>query len=261
MTNKKTVHRLSTVDNAISLLTLFLKYNAVGLMDIERELGISKTAAFRLAATLTDRGFLVKNAKSKQYYPGPILFQLVQKFQVNDIAAVAQPFIQELAQLTNETIYLSIRTGNKYIFLTGIDSTHPVKVSSPFGDEIDLFVGAAGKLHMAFMSPVDLDTYYKRIDINPSQHSFFADQAKLRSELASIRESGYCTSLGEAYPDSGAIVAPIWGFAQEPIAGLGLLLPMSRLQMDQVDDLIALVKEYARKISIEYKKKQEATTL
>ena len=61
MERNKTVHRLSTVDKAISLLSLFLKYDTVGLVEIEQELAISKTAAFRLASTLTDRGFLVKN--------------------------------------------------------------------------------------------------------------------------------------------------------------------------------------------------------
>lgn len=116
MSSKQTTQRLSTVDNAMSLLALFLKYESLGLIDIERETGVSKTAAFRLATTMADRGFLVKDVKTKQYHLGPILFQLVYKLQVNDIVAISEPFIQELANLTNESVYLSIRSGYSYIF-------------------------------------------------------------------------------------------------------------------------------------------------
>ena len=256
MDTKKTIHRSSTVDNAISILSLFLKYDSIGLMDMERELGISKTAAFRLAATMTDRGFLVKNPKSKQYYPGPILFQLVQKFQVNDITTISQPYIQELAERTNESIYLSIRTGNSYIFLTGIDSIYPVKVTIPFGDEIDLTIGAAGKLHMAYMSNADMETYIKRTGFEKNSP---VDFENLEEDLARIRSLGYSTSFGEAFPDSGGVVAPIWGLGEEPTAALGLFLPMSRLSDDKKDELVKLVVDFADNISAEFKRRQETT--
>ena len=69
MVTNKSSHRLSTVDNAISLLSLFLKYDSLSLVDMEQELQVSKTAAFRLAVTLADRGFLVKDIKTKRYNP------------------------------------------------------------------------------------------------------------------------------------------------------------------------------------------------
>lgn len=261
MDTKKTIHRLSTVDNAISLLTLFLKYESIGLMDVERELGISKTAAFRLAVTMADRGFLVKNAKTKQYYPGPILFQLVRKFQVNDIIMVSNPYIQELANLTGETVYLSIRSGNKYMFLTGIDSIHPVKVTSPFGDEIDLYLGAAGKVHMAFMSSADIETYFKRTESPYFTSNEKTDFNQLLKELAQIREAGYSISLGEAVAESGGIVAPIWGQGEEPAAALGVFLPMTRLTPEKQQEFIKLVMDYANRISAEFINKQESSTL
>lgn len=260
MDTKKTIHRLSTVDNAISLLTLFLKYESIGLMDVERELGISKTAAFRLAVTLSDRGFLVKNAKTKQYVPGPILFQLVRKFQVNDIITISNPYIQELANLTSETVYLSIRSGNKYMFLTGIDSIFPVKVSSHFGDEIDLYMGAAGKLHMAFMSSADIETYFKRTDSDYFTSNDTADSKQLLEELATIQEAGYSTSLGEAYADSGGIVAPVWGQGEEPAAALGIFFPMTRLTPEKQQEFIKLVLNYSNKISADFIHKQESAT-
>lgn len=254
MSSNKTIHRLSTVDNAISLLTLFLKYDSIGLVDVERETGISKTAAFRLAATMADRGFLVKDSKTKRYYPGPILFQLIRKFQVNDIITVSQPFIQELAKHTTESIYLSIRSGNKNIFLSGVNSSHPMKVTIPLNDEMDLYYSATGKLLMAFMSPGDIDNYFKRTFLHNSTPETTVYPEQLKTELTKIRNAGYSTSFGEYDSETAGIVAPIWGLADEPAATLGIYLPMTRMTPERREELINLVLDTANKISMEFKK-------
>lgn len=259
MDTKKTIHRLSTVDNAISLLTLFLKRDSIGLVDIEQEIGISKTAAFRLAVTMADRGFLVKDAHSKQYYPGPILFELVRKFQLNDVVTVSQSYIQDLSDLTRESVYLSIRSGNKYMYLSGIDSKHLTKVTIPFGDEMDLYFGAAGKVHMAYMSAADLDTYFKRTVFEDFTPNTLTDSNVLRNELAHVKEKGYSISLGERDPESGGIAAPIWGIGEEPTAALGVYLPMTRLTSDRQKELIHLIKDYANKISTEFSSKHHVS--
>ncbi|MGM9922750.1 MAG: IclR family transcriptional regulator [Bacillus sp. (in: firmicutes)] len=260
MSSKQTTHRLSTVDNAISLLTMFLKYESIGLMDIERETGVSKTAAFRLTATMADRGFLVKDTKTKRYYPGPILFQLVRKYQVTDIVAISNPFVQELARITNESVYVSIRSGNSYMFLTGINSIYPVKVTIPFGDEMPIHLGAAGKIHMAYMPTADIDHYLKRNELHFHVPNPLSDPQQLRIELAKVKEHGYATSFGDSFPDSAAITAPIWGLGEEPAASLGVFLPMSRITPEKQQELIDLVVTYAKKISKEYMAKKEATT-
>ncbi|MGM9943847.1 MAG: IclR family transcriptional regulator [Lysinibacillus sp.] len=258
MERNKTVHRLSTVDKAISLLSLFLKYDTVGLVEIEQELDISKTAAFRLASTLTDRGFLVKNNHNKTYQPGPIIFQIVNKFQSNDITAIANPYIQALAQKTNETVYLSIRTGNKFVFLSGIESSHPLKVTSPLGDEMDLYYSAVGKLHMAYMSKKDLATYFKRTTFEKYTDTTLIDSNTLLNELEEIRKLGYSVSHGERIADFLGLAAPIWGFGEEPIAALTLLLPISRVDDSWKQQLITLLCETAQEISKAFQQLENA---
>ncbi|WP_042348694.1 IclR family transcriptional regulator [Bacillus massiliigorillae] len=261
MSSKQATHRLSTVDNAMSLLALFLKYDSVGLIDIERETGVSKTAAFRLAATMVDRGFLVKDAKTKKYYPGPILFQLVHKFQVNDIITISEPFVQELANMTNESVYISIRSGNNYFFLSGVHSTYPVKVTSPFGDEVELYLGAAGKVHMAHMASVDIDNYLKKTQFKTFTPDTITDEQLILKELEEVKEKGYAVSLGEGFPDSSAISAPIWGLGEEPTAVLNILLPSTRLTTEKQQEFIELIKNYSEKISNEYMLKKDSETI
>lgn len=246
MDRNKTIHRLSTVDNAISLLSMFLKYETISLIDIEQNLGISKTAAFRLAATLADRGFLVKNNEQKTYKPGPIIFQIVNRFQTSDITSIAQPYLQELAELTKEAVYLSIRTGNKFVFLSGIKSVLEKEMVSPLGEEVDLHFGAVGKLHMAYMSDADLATYFKRTAFEQFTASTIIDSEKLQHNLQQIREQGHAISIGERIENLGGIACPIWGFSHEPIAALALYFPLSRINLEHHK---MLAKQCADKIS------------
>ncbi|MGM9948968.1 MAG: IclR family transcriptional regulator [Lysinibacillus sp.] len=246
MDRNKTIHRLSTVDNAISVLSMFLRYETISLTDIEQALGISKTAAFRLAATLADRGFLVKNNEQKTYKPGPIIFQIVNRFQTSDITAIAQPFLQELADLTNEAVYLSIRTGNKFVFLSGFKSTFEKEMVSPLGQEFDLYFGAVGKLHMAYMSDADLATYFKRTALEQFTTTTIIDSEKLQHNLQQIRDQGVALSIGERIENLGGVACPIWGFSNEPIAALAIYFPLSRMDLEHHQPLI---KHYADEIS------------
>lgn len=251
MATEKPMHRLNTVNNAISLLTMFIKHDSIGLVEIENEIGISKTAAFRLVATMADRGMLMRDEKTKRYHPGPLLFQLVRKSQVNDIVSIAQPYIQELAQITNESIYLSIRSGYKYIFLAGIYSTQLLKVMIPIGEETDLHVGAAGNLHLAYMSPIDVENYSRRTIFESFTPNTITDPALFKEKLARIRKMGFSTSFGERISDSGAVTAPIWEQGEEPAATIGIYFPMTRLDEQKKQHYIELVKTYAQKISEE----------
>lgn len=252
----KSSQRLSTVDNAISLLSMFLKYDSLGLADMEREMGISKTAAFRLAATLSDRGFLVKDIKTKRYNPGPILFQLIRKFQLNDIVAVSQPFIQQLADETKESVYLSIRSGHRFTFISGIDSTFHVKVTIGIGNETDLYMGAAGKVHLAHMSPSAIKKYIQQTSFKQNAPNTISDPQLLVAELSRVRENGYAVSVGEWDPDSAGIAAPVWGIGEEPAATVGIYLPLSRLDNTRKQHLIELTAACGKKISEEYQAKQ-----
>ncbi len=251
MMAEKPIHRLNTVNNAISLLIMFIKHDSIGLVEIEEEIGISKTAAFRLVATMADRGLLMRNEKTKRYYPGPLLFQLVRKTQVNDIVSIAQPYIQELAQITNESIYLSIRSGYKYIFLSGTHSSQLVKVTVPIGEEIDLHIGAAGNLHLAYMSAIDVKNYSKRTIFESYTPNTITDLEIFKEKLANIRNIGFSTSLGERVQDAGAVTAPIWDLSEEPIATIGIYFPMTRLDDQKKQQYIELVKTYAQKMSEE----------
>lgn len=249
MEQPKKTHRLSTVDKATSLLALFLKYDHFGLVEIENELSISKTAAFRLASTLTDRGFLIKNNETKTYQPGPVLFQIVHKYESNDLPSIVQPFVEQLAHQTSESVYLAIRTGKTFTFLSGIESTHPLKVTNPLGIEDELYCSSSGKLYLAFMPEKDRNQYLKHVKFTPFTPTTITNKNALLLEIEKIRKNGYSLSNAERVVDCIGIAAPIFGFAQEPIACISLLLPISRYNPTESDELIQQVCEAAKQAS------------
>lgn len=241
MEQPKNTHRLSTVDRATSLLALFLKYNEIGLVEIEKELGISKTAAFRLASTLTDRGFLAKNNETKTYQPGPVLFQIVHKYESDDLPSIVQPFIEKLASQTNESIYLAIRTGETFTFISGIESTHPLKVTNPLAIEDELYCSASGKVYLSYMAEKDLAQYLKKVELKRFTNTTITNKKQLQLELEKIRQNGYAIGNAERVDDCIGIAAPIFGHGPEPVACISLLLPISRYNPLENAELIKQV--------------------
>lgn len=244
---KRPANQLNTVNNAISLLRMFLNSESVSLMDIEKELDISKTTAFRLATTMADRGLLYKNDKTKLYSPGILLFQLIRKYQKYDIVAISNSYIEELANRTNESIYLTVRSGNNYLFLTGKESTHGLKVTTPLGDEYNLYIGAAGKLHLAYLSDSDINHYFQKVNYEEFNERTLP-QDELREQLKLIREQQYSISKGERISDAVGIAVPILDPNDLLVATIGIYFPSTRFSKKIKEEYIELLRQYANKI-------------
>ncbi|MFA8439182.1 IclR family transcriptional regulator [Pueribacillus sp. YX66] len=247
MGNRKSPNQLNTVNNAISLLRMFLSSESISLTDVEKELNISKTTAFRLVTTMAERGLLYKNDKTKRYSPGILLFQLIRKYQKYDIVAISDRYIEELATKTDESVYLTIRSGYNYLFLTGRESTQMLKVTTPLGDEYSLYVGAAGKLHLAFLSDNEINQYFEKVEYK-KYTSATLTKKQLRDELKQIRKQRYSLSKGERISDAIGIAVPIFDSNEFIVATIGIYFPETRYSKKIEQKYIKELQQYARKI-------------
>lgn len=218
-------------------------------MDIEREIGISKTAAFRLAATMTARGLLVKDARTKQYRIGPLFYQIARNNPSGDLVTVAQRFIHDLVALTEETVALTVRTEYEWVVLDAVESGQAVRVWYAPGKRNPLYVGSPGKLHLAYLPTAEQARFFQSVELKQVGPNTITDPEKLKAELNEIRESGYSFSNDEGNNGAAGISAPIWDSAPEPLATLTVMFPVARMTPSKLAQLIEQVPEYARRIS------------
>lgn len=241
--------RSSTVDHALQILAMFLNAHRIGIAEIQNQLGISRTATVRLLDTLSDHGFLTASGRPKHYELGPMLHQLANRHQPRNLVAVARPLLRELMDSLQETVYLTVRSGTQSVLLEGLEPDTPVKYSLTMGFKSALHEGAPGKVYMAYMSPSELKAYLDRVRVEAPDPALIPDPETLREELQRVRAQEWAVNLGETVPDAFAVASPVWDNSTQPVACIGVAVPISRLSPEKLTELQALVPKYARKIT------------
>jgi DNA-binding MarR family transcriptional regulator len=144
---------LQTVDRALKLLTLFKEIDQeyrVG--EIADTLGIDKSSASRLSATLAQRGFLERAPESEALRLGPELVRLgaLAISSSHNLVELAKVTMERLAEETRETVNLARLDGGKAVNIAQIDGPHLVGVGDWIGWKTEPHATANGKVLLAF---------------------------------------------------------------------------------------------------------------
>lgn len=118
---------LETVDRALQLLLAFDGDDAreltVGAM--AAHLGVHRSSASRLAATLARQGFLERAAGSEAFRLGPALARLgLLALGARGLIAAAREVMERLAAESGEAVVLSVLQGAEAVDVAQVDGPH-----------------------------------------------------------------------------------------------------------------------------------------
>ena len=124
----------STLFKGLAILeTLASAKGSMGVSELSRQLGLTKSNTFRLLRTLATLGY-VRQEADKTYRATFKTWQVGQSTVENlNLRTAAQPLMQYLSQQTKETIYLAVRDGLQAVYIDKIDSMKPIKSWNPIG--------------------------------------------------------------------------------------------------------------------------------
>ncbi|MFD1678211.1 IclR family transcriptional regulator [Alicyclobacillus fodiniaquatilis] len=213
------------VERALDILLCFAKSpRELSLSEIAREVGLHKSTAHRLLLSLQNKGFVRRQTGSDKYVLGWSVLELLGNVYLSDeLTTLALPEMTKLRDVTGETISLYIRSGLERIRIQAVESNEPIRNVVAIGRTYPLYVGASGKVLLAFADDAVLDEIFARNQI-PSD--FARDD--LRVQLDKIRVDGYAISIQERDAGAVAMAAPVFGRNNECIAALSISGPVSR---------------------------------
>ena len=144
---------LQTVDRALRLLLLFEEVDQeyrVG--EMAAMLGVEKSGASRLAATLANRGFLERVPGSEAFRIGPELGRLgmLNMGSSHNLIELARRPMENLATETAETVNLARLEDRKVVNIAQVDGAHLVGVGDWTGWKTEPHATANGKVLLAF---------------------------------------------------------------------------------------------------------------
>ncbi len=212
--------------------------------------GLPKTTVFRILATLVARQFCEYDPVTEQYSLGFafLRFSDIRRRQSN-VHSEALPIMRDMRNKVNETIVLSIRSGDFRIHVDFVESLHAMRRMADLGVQAPLYAGAASKVLLAGLESDELEAYLGRTELESFQKATITNKDDLVKELQRIRQVGYAESRGELFTGGGALAAPVRDYSGKTVAVIDILTPDHRYTPDHRSQCIEQLLEGTGTIS------------
>jgi len=236
---------VQTVDRALRILEAFEDDpEARGVSELAARLGVHRSTASRLVATLEGRGFLERVPGSEVVRLGPRLVRLgLLASPHRDLAALAQGPMESLADRTGETVTLAIRDRDETITVAQVDARYVVGVKNWVGRKTPLHCTSDGKVLLAFGNGK-----VAAGPLRPLTERTIVAKTALGQQLAEIRERGWAVALGELEQGLHGVAAPVLDSGGTCRAALSISGPSYRIPAETLPRLAAECARTARDI-------------
>lgn len=220
---------------------------AVGISELAAELQLGRSNVHRLLQALVDLGYVVKGGERGSYRASLKIWELgARALHRLDFREAAAPAMRQLLAQTNETVHLSVLSGNEVIYVDKLDSPEPVRAYSVVGGRAPAHCVATGKVLLAWHD--EPATAASLLSVRPLQAytpSTVPDTAALALELERTRRQGFAVNRGEWRASVWGVASPLRGAGGQVIAALGISGPAERIRKKGVRQLARLVVDAA----------------
>jgi IclR family pca regulon transcriptional regulator len=233
-------HGSQSLERGLAILSSFAPSRPlVGVSELARAVGLSRSTTHRYVATLARLGYLQQDEESRRYRLGPRVLDLgftaLNSMELRELAA---PHLRRLCEETGLTANMSI--------LDGTDVVYIERVHAPGGDgsEIDLnlhvgsrlpaYCTSMGKALMAFLPPRARDELLARIELAPRGPNTLTDRRALAEELERVRLRGFAVNNEELAYGLRSLAAPVRAQSGAVVAAVNLSVHRSQEPIEQV---------------------------
>jgi DNA-binding IclR family transcriptional regulator len=247
---KTAPYPVSSVDNALRLLTLFRERRPVRVSEAAASLGVARSTAHRLLSTLEHHGFARRDPATRTYLPGPVLGELGLATAGLDLLRATRAELERLCGETRETAHLVVLEGASVLFLDSVETSKALRIGSRTGALMPAHCTSAGKAMLALVTPEELSQLYpgeQRLEqMTPRS---IATREQLEDELAAIRRRGYAVNRDESEVGVSALGAAFRSEHSGRLAGFSVSIPTSRFDDSTAAELGKLVKRAAARVA------------
>ena len=243
---------IAVLDRALDVLEALAEAPAgapLGVSEIARRAGTTKSAAFRILMNLERRGYIGKDPLTARYSLGTRLAYLGERsLGAIDLRAAARPALEELHRRFGETVNLGVREGAEVVYVDMIESSHGLRMSASVGSRDHLHSTALGKAILAFMPLGERDPLLRH-NLPARTERTITDPSRLRAELERVRERGVAEDRDENEIGARCLGAPIFDHRGAVAGAISVSAPDSRLDDARAAEVAVAVGEEAASVT------------
>jgi len=225
---------------------------SVSLAEISRLSGLDKSTVNRILNTWVNRGYLKQNGKRGKYSLDTKFLDfsgaLKRRSRIRDKAL---PYLVKLAQITRESVILSILNGRYAAYNEMIPSDQPLTIVPAEGTRVPLYCTGVDKILLAGMTDKEIENYINSVKLESYTPSTITHPDSLRALIAIIKKEGMVIDCEENIPGINNIAAGVKDAEGKTVAAVGVLGPSVRLTRQLMTEIIPEIKKCSLDISRE----------
>jgi DNA-binding IclR family transcriptional regulator len=199
---------IQVLDRAVLLCDTVALQGPCSLAELQRETGLPRPTAHRLAVALERHGVLARDGDGR--------FVLGRRLVAwgavagHGLADVARPVLGRLGEATGESVQLYVRDGERRVCVAVDERPSGLRDTVPLGSVFPLDRGSGGKVLLAWSADAE------RFDV-PAR------------ELAAVRRRGFASSVGERESGVASVSAPVFDASGVVVAAVSVSGPIDRV--------------------------------
>jgi IclR family transcriptional regulator, pca regulon regulatory protein len=231
-----------SLERGLAILSAFRSGRPlIGVSELGREIGLSRSTTHRYVATLAALGYLQQDPATKKYRLGPRVldlgFSAINSMELREVAA---PHLQELSDATGFTVNMAILDGLDIVYVERSRSSRAgqreIDLNLHVGSRLPAYCTSLGKVLLAFLEDGAQKEALSHIDFARRGPNTLTSRATFLLELKRVREDGFAINNEELAYGLRSIAAPILSRDGGAAAAINLAVHSSMVSME---DLVA----------------------
>lgn len=203
---------------------------------------MSRPTAYRLLTTLTVRGYVMVD-EDYNYSLGTKILGLARVvLDTMNLPKMAQPYLHELSQLSQETAFMSILDDTKILYIAKeegpqVQASQAFQMRSNVGTHNELHSSAMGKAILANLPADERSALLARLTLTRYTSHTLTDRNALMNELEQTRRRGYAIDDCEGDDWVRCVAAPVYDGGGRVLGAISIAGPAHRMTLEYIQQL------------------------
>jgi IclR family pca regulon transcriptional regulator len=237
---------VESLDRGLRLLQSFGARPApMTLSEIANVAGLPRATARRILLTLAHGGYV--SSDGKLFAPTPHVLTLAGSYlRSNQIVAVLQPVLDEIATSAQEISSLAVLDGDDVVFIARGSPTRIFSGGVDIGYRLPSFCTAVGRVLLGRLGDAELKTRLSAMKREALTPQTLTDPKRLLAAIAADRVRGYSLVDREAEPHFRSIAVPVKRYDGTIVAAINIGAHVDRISIEEmVKRFLPLLREHA----------------
>ena len=161
----------ASLERGLAILSAFSRGRpTLGVADLARVAGVTKSTAHRYVATLVNLGYVQQDPDTRKYFLGPKVADLgFAAIESMDLTRVAAPLLQSLADETGFTVSMAVCESRDVVYVdrrrSSRRNTLAIDLNLHVGSRLPAYCTSMGKAILAYKDPQALRQILERSDM------------------------------------------------------------------------------------------------